>query len=59
MKVYEMAQAELTDEARIKEDLQQLQMLYEIDQITEEEYQEKEAEILERLTIAENTLSPR
>ena len=59
MKVYEMAQAELTDEARIKEDLQQLQTLYEIDQITEEEYQEKEAEILERLTIAENTLSPR
>jgi hypothetical protein len=34
-------------------------MLYEIDQITEEEYQEKEAEILERLTVAEDTLSLR
>jgi Gas vesicle protein G len=53
MKVYEMAQAELTDNAKIKEELQLLQTLYEIDQITDEEYQHKEAELLERLAVAE------
>ena len=52
-KIYEMAQAELGDETRIKEELQQLQMLYEIDQITDKEYEEKEAALLERLTVAE------
>jgi hypothetical protein len=51
-KIYEMAQAELTDESKIKEDLLRLQTLYEIDQITEEEFQKKEAELLERLTVA-------
>ena len=53
MKIYEMAQAELNDESKIKEELQQLQTLYEIDQITDQEYEEKEAELLERLTVAE------
>jgi len=51
-KICEMAQAELTDEAKIKEELLQLQTLYEIDQITDEEYQEKEAALLERLMVA-------
>jgi hypothetical protein len=51
-KVYEMAQAELTDESSVKEELLRLQTLYEIDQISEEEYQQKEAEILERLAAA-------
>lgn len=49
-KITEMAEAELTDESRIKEDLLLIQMLYETDQITEEEYQKREAELLERLT---------
>ena len=56
-KIYEMAQAELTDEAKIKEELLQLQTLYEIDQITEEEYQKNEAALLERLTIAREAKS--
>jgi len=51
-KIYEMAQAELTDESKIKEELLLLQTMYEIDQISEEEYQKKEAELLERLTVA-------
>ena len=51
-KIYDMAQAELNDEAKIKEDLLRLQTLYEIDQVAEEEFQKKEAELLERLTIA-------
>jgi Gas vesicle protein G len=50
--VYEMAQAEFTDEAKIKEELLRLQTLYEIDQIPEEEYEQKEAALLERLAIA-------
>jgi hypothetical protein len=56
-KIYDMAQAEVTDESRIKEELLQLQTLYEIDQITEEEYQKREAELLERLTIAREAKS--
>lgn len=56
-KIYEMAQAELTDESKIKEELLQLQTLYEIDQMSEEEYQKKEAALLERLTIAREAKS--
>lgn len=51
-KIYEMAQAELTDESKIKEELLLLQTMYEIDQISEEEYQKKETELLERLNAA-------
>lgn len=50
--IYEMAQEELTDEGKIKEDLQRVQTLYETDQITEEDYQKEEAELLEQLTMA-------
>ena len=50
--IYQLAQAELTDESKIKEELLRLQTLYEIDQMNEEEYEKKEAELLERLTIA-------
>lgn len=49
-KIHQMAEAELTDESKIKEELLRLQTMYEIDQITEEEYQKREAEVLERLT---------
>ena len=49
-KIYEMAEAELTDESKIKEELLRLQTLYEIDQISEKEYQKRETEVLERLS---------
>jgi hypothetical protein len=51
-KIYEMAQTEVTDESKIKEELLQLQTLYEIDEITDEEYQKQEAILLERLMAA-------
>lgn len=51
-KIYEMAQYELTDETKIKEELLRLQMLYEMDEMTDEEYEKQEGELLERLTIA-------
>lgn len=51
-KIYDMAQEEVTDEGKIKEELQRVQTLYETDQITEEDYQKEEAELLERLTEA-------
>ena len=56
-KIYEMAQTELTDESKIKEELLRSQTLYEIDQITEEEYQKIEAVLLERLTMAREAKS--
>ena len=40
------------DEGNIKEELLNLQTLYEFDQIAEEEFQKKETELLERLTEA-------
>jgi hypothetical protein len=49
-KIYELAQAELTDEAKIKEELLRLQTLYELDQLSEEEYTRQETQLLERLT---------
>ena len=51
-RIAEMAETELTDESRISEELLLLQTLYETDQISEEEYQKKEAQLLERLTMA-------
>lgn len=51
-KIAELAETELTDEDRIREDLLYLQILYETDQINEEDYIRKEAEILERLEMA-------
>ena len=50
-KIAEMAEAELTDESKIREELLLLETMFELDQITEEEYQEKEASLLERLTM--------
>jgi hypothetical protein len=50
-KIAEMAEAELNDESKIKEELLLLETLYETDQITEEEYQEKEDALMERLTL--------
>lgn len=40
---------ELTDDQRVKEDLMQLQMELELGSIDDEEYERREAEIMERL----------
>lgn len=58
-RIAEMAEEELSDNAKLKEELLQLEFLYETDQITEDEYQEKEAELLERLTLLQEHNSPR
>jgi hypothetical protein len=49
-KIAEMAEEELDDSAKIREELQQLEFLLETDQISEDEYAEKELELMERLT---------
>ena len=43
------AEKELTDEARIQEEILELQMCFEIGEISEEEYQRKEAKLMKRL----------
>lgn len=48
-KIDDVAQKELSDEGRIKEKLMQLQLRFEMDEITEEEYNKQEEEILARL----------
>jgi len=49
-KIHELAKEELMDtEEKLKRELLDLQMLFETDQISEEEYQKKEKNILERL----------
>ena len=48
-KLGDMAQKELTDKGRIKEQLMALQLCFELDEINEEEYNKKECEILDRL----------
>ncbi len=48
-KLDDMAENELTDTGRIKEDLMALQLKFELDEITEQEYCRKETELLDRL----------
>lgn len=47
-----IADDELNDVDKIKEELLQVETLFEFDQISEEEYQEREAALLERLNRA-------
>lgn len=54
-KVHELAKQELSDESKIKEELLRVQTLYEFDQVSEEEYLAREAEILKRLERAVKT----
>lgn len=49
--IAELAEEELTDESKIKEELLLIQTLFETDQISEEEYQTREDELLERLNM--------
>lgn len=48
-KLREVAEAELTDRSRVQEQLLKLQMDFEMDKISKDEYEKKEAELLERL----------
>ena len=48
-KLHEAAMQDMTDESKVQEDLLELQLLYEIGDITAEEYEQKEAELMERL----------
>jgi len=49
-KIHEMADKELYSEDKIQEELLHTSQLYESEQITKEEYEKKEAALLERLT---------
>ena len=48
-KVNEMVEREVSDEGRVKEELMELQLRFELDEITEDEYNKQESELLARL----------
>lgn len=48
-KIDEIVEREVSDEGRIKEKLMELQMRFELDEISEEEYERQEQELLGRL----------
>lgn len=48
-KIHDLAEAELNDESKLKEQLLRYQTMYEFDQISEEEYQAREDEIIIKL----------
>ena len=48
-KVNEMVEEEISSEGRIKEKLMELQLRFELDEISEGEYQQKEEELLQQL----------
>lgn len=48
-KIHEMVEQELNDETVIKQQLLELQMQLELEEISEEEYSEREAEVFARL----------
>lgn len=49
-KIHEMAEAESTDESKVKLELLRLQTQYELDQISEEVFLRRETELVERLS---------
>jgi hypothetical protein len=51
-KIHEMVEQELSDEDHIRERLMELQLRFELDEIGEEEYHQKEKELLARLDAA-------
>jgi hypothetical protein len=53
-KLSDMAQEELSDEGRIKEELMRLQLQFELDEISQPEYDRKEKELLDRLDFVTN-----
>ncbi len=48
-KINEVSEKEFSDEGLIKEKLMELQLKFELDEISEEEYNKQEKELLERL----------
>lgn len=48
-KIKQAAEAELLDDSKVRESLLKLQMELELEEITEEEYQKRETELLDRL----------
>ncbi len=50
-KINEVVEKETSDQGVIKEKLMELQLQFELDEISEEEYNKKERELLERLDI--------
>ena len=54
-KVNEVAEEEVSGEGRIKERLMELQLRFELDEISEEEYEQKEEELLMQLDAIKNT----
>ena len=53
-KLGDMAQKELSDKGRIKEELMRLQLQFELDEISRQEYDRKEKELLDRLDAITN-----
>ena len=53
-KLNEVAEKELSDTGRIKEELMRLQLQFELDEITRREYDQKENELLDRLDAITN-----
>jgi len=53
-KLGDMAQKEMTDTGRIKEELMRLQLQFELDEISQAEYDQKENELLDRLDTITN-----
>jgi hypothetical protein len=45
----ETAEGEMTDESKVYEQLLELQMKFEMEEITNKEYEKREAELMERL----------
>ena len=48
-KIHDLAEAELNDESKLKEQLLRYQIMFELDKISEEEYQKREDEIIAML----------
>jgi len=54
-KLNEVADKELSDTGRIKEELMRLQLQFELDEISQAEYDQKENELLDRLDAITNS----
>ena len=54
-KINDIVEKEVSDEGRIKERLMELQMRFELDEISEEEYNRQEKELLARLDAIRKT----
>ena len=50
-KIHDMADAEINDKSKVKEELLRYQTIFELDQINEEEYKKREDELMERLNM--------